>query len=107
MSALESARNDGKIGSSLQAALTVYASEDMLLAFAGQDAASLFITSSATLTTDTAPADAFWLEAVNDVAVGFSLANGEKCARCWKVSSEVSVSRDICDRCYNVVATLA
>jgi isoleucyl-tRNA synthetase len=106
MSALECARNDGRIGASLQAALTVYVSEDMLWAFAGQDAASLFITSSAILTTDTAPADAFRLEAINDVAVGFSMAEGEKCARCWKVSREVSAARDICDRCYNAVAKL-
>ena len=107
MSALEFARNDGKIGSSLQAALQVYVSEDMLSAFAGQDAASLFITSSAILTTGTAPADAFRLEAIDGIAVGFSMAEGEKCARCWKVSREVSVSRDICDRCYNVVGKLA
>ena len=33
-------------------------------AFAGKDAASLFITSSAILTTDTAPADAFRLESI-------------------------------------------
>ena len=76
-------------------------------AFAGQDAASLFITSSAILTTDTAPADAFRLESINDIAVGFSMAEGEKCARCWKISREVSVARDICDRCYNAVAKLA
>ena len=107
MSALESARNDGRIGASLQAAPTVYVSEDMLRAFAGLDAASLFITSSAILTTDTAPADAFRLEAINDIAVGFSMAEGEKCARCWKISREVSVARDICDRCYNAVAKLA
>ena len=107
MSALEFARNDGKIGSSLQAAVTVYVSEDMLSAFAGQDAASLFITSSAILTTDTAPADAFRLEAINDIAVGLSMAEGEKCARCWKISQEVTVARDICDRCSNVLAKLA
>ena len=76
-------------------------------AFAGQDAASLFITSSALLTTDPAPADAFRLESVVDTAVSFSLAEGEKCARCWKISREVSVARDICDRCYDVVAKLA
>ena len=107
MSALESARNDGRIGASLQAAPTVYVSKDALWAFAGQDAASLFITSSAILTTDTAPADAFRLESINDIAVGFSMAEGEKCARCWKISREVSVARDICDRCYNAVAKLA
>jgi len=78
-----------------------------LSAFAGQDAASLFITSSALLTTDPAPTDAFRLESVIDIAVSFSLAEGEKCARCWKISREVSVARDICDRCENVVAKLA
>ncbi len=106
MSALESARNDGKIGASLQAAPTVYVPEDMLSVFANQDAASLFITSKAILTADTAPPDAFRLEAINDIAVGFALPEGEKCARCWKVCSEVSVSRDVCDRCYNALAKL-
>ena len=89
------------------AAPTVYVSEDMLWAFKGQDAASLFITSSAILTTDTAPADAFRLETINNIAVGFSMAEGEKCARCWRISREVSVARDVCDRCYNAVAKLA
>ena len=79
----------------------------MLSAFAGQDAASLFLTSMAILTTEEAPEDAFRLEAINDIAVGFSMAEGEKCARCWKISREVSASREICDRCYNVVAKLA
>ncbi len=106
MSALETARNDGKIGASLQAAPTVYISKEILAAFAGQDASSLFITSSATLTTDPAPADAFRLEAIDDIAVGFAMAEGEKCARCWKVSREVGAKRDICDRCYKVVAKI-
>ena len=106
MSALETARNDGKIGASLQAAPTVYISKEILAAFAGQDASSLFITSSATLTTDPAPVDAFRLEAIDDIAVRFAMAEGEKCARCWKVSREVSAARDICDRCYKVVAKI-
>ena len=104
MSALETARNDGKIGASLQAAPMVYVSEDMLSAFAGQDAASIFITSSAILTTDPAPADAFRLDTIDAIAVGFAMAEGKKCARCWKVCREVSVARDICDRCYGVMA---
>ena len=106
MSALETARNDGKIGSSLQAAPTVYVSDDMLSAFAGQDAASLFITSSASLTSRAAPAGAFQLEAVDGVAVDFAIAGGEKCARCWKITPEVSAVRDICDRCHDVVLAL-
>ena len=107
MSALEKARNDGAIGASLQAAPLVYVTVDMQTAFAGQDAASLFITSAATITTDTPAADAFRLDTVADVAVGFAAATGDKCARCWKVMPEVSGPDGICKRCTDVVATLA
>ena len=107
MSALEKARNDGAIGASLQAAPLVYVTADMQTAFAGQDAASLFITSAATITTDTPAADAFRLDTVADVAVGFAAATGDKCARCWKVMPEVSGPDGICKRCTDVVATLA
>jgi isoleucyl-tRNA synthetase len=104
MSALETARNDGKIGASLQATPMVYISADMQAAFAGQDAASLFITSSATLSSDVAPEDAFRLDAVDDVAVVVAVADGEKCARCWKITPEVTANVDICVRCHDVVS---
>ena len=104
MSALETARNDGKIGASLQATPTVYISAEMQAAFAGQDAASLFITSSATLSSDTAPDGAFRLDAIDDVAVVVAVADGEKCARCWKITPEVTADVDICGRCQDVVS---
>jgi len=107
MSALEKARNDGAIGASLQAAPQVYVTAAMQSAFDGQDAASLFITSAATIVTDTPPADAFRLDTVVDVAVGFAVATGGKCARCWKVMPEVAADDGICKRCEDVVATLA
>ena len=107
MSALEKARNDGAIGASLQAAPQVYVTAAMQSAFDGQDAASLFITSAATIVTDTSPADAFRLDTVADVAVGFAVATGGKCARCWKVMPEVTADDGICKRCDDVVATLA
>ena len=104
MSALETARNDGKIGASLQATPIVYISADMQSAFAGQDAASLFITSSATLSSDAAPDGAFRLDAIDDVAVLVAVADGEKCARCWKITPEVTANVDICGRCQDVVS---
>jgi len=107
MSALEKARNDGAIGASLQAAPQVYVTAAMQSAFDGQDAASLFITSAATIVTDTPPADAFRLDTVTDVAVGFAVATGGKCARCWKIMPEVTADDGICKRCDDVVATLA
>jgi isoleucyl-tRNA synthetase len=107
MSALEKARNDGAIGASLQAAPRVYVTADMQTAFAGQDAATLFITSAATITTDKPAVDAFRLDAVADVAVEFAAAAGDKCARCWKVMPEVRGPNGICKRCTDVVSTLA
>ena len=102
-SALESARNDGAIGASLQAAPTVHVSAELAALFDGEDAASLFITSAAEISNAPAPADAFRLEGVEDVAVAFATAEGGKCARCWRIMPEVSESRDICQRCDDVV----
>jgi isoleucyl-tRNA synthetase len=104
MSALEAARNDGKIGSSLQAAPVVHVNAAQQQAFDGEDIASLFITSAASLTTEAAPANAFKLDVVDDVAVSFEPAKGEKCARCWKITTEVMAEKDICDRCENVLS---
>ena len=104
MSALETARNDRKIGASLQATAIVYVSADMQAAFAGQDAASLFITSSATLSSDAAPEGAFRLDAIDDVGVVVAVADGEKCARCWKITPEVTADAYICSRCQEVVS---
>ena len=106
MSALENARNEGKIGSSLQAALKVYVSADVEELFDGLDAASLFITSAAVITNDSAPEDAFKLDGINDVAIAFAMADGEKCARCWRITPEVTAGVDICKRCQEVVAAL-
>ena len=107
MSALEKARNDGAIGASLQAAPCVYVTPATQLAFDGQDVAGLFITSAATIVTNTPPADTFRLDTVADVAVKFAVAEGGKCARCWKVMPEVTADGGICRRCDDVVATLA
>ena len=48
-------------------------------------------------------ADAFRLEGVEDVAVAFAPADGGKCARCWRIMPEVTESREICQRCDDVV----
>ena len=104
MSALETARNDGAIGGSLQASPTVYLNDAMAASFDGQDAASLFITSDAKISTDAAPADAFTMDGVAQIAVGFAKAEGGKCARCWKFTPEVTEEDGICQRCDDVVS---
>jgi isoleucyl-tRNA synthetase len=102
-SALETARNDFAIGASLQAAPTVHVSAELSALFDGEDAASLFITSAAEISNAPAPADAFRLEGVEDVAVAFAPADGGKCARCWRIMPEVTEGREICQRCDDVV----
>ena len=106
MSALEKARNDGAIGASLQAAPIVHVDAETAGIFDGLDAASLFITSNARITADPAPDDAFRLDGVDSVAVAFALADGGKCARCWRITPEVTAEDGICKRCEDVVSTL-
>ena len=75
--------------------------------FAGEDAAALFITSDARITTDAAPADAFRVEGIENAAVAFATAKGGKCARCWKIMPEVTSEDGICNRCDDVVNAAA
>jgi isoleucyl-tRNA synthetase len=103
MSALEAARNDGKIGSSLQAAPIVHVSTDIAAIFADMDCAALFITSDAKVTDASAPVDAFRMDGIDDVAVVFAKADGGKCARCWKILPDVMIEGGICGRCSGVV----
>jgi isoleucyl-tRNA synthetase len=60
------------------------------------------------VTTDPAPADAFRLPDVQDVAVMFRAAVGAKCARCWMVLPEVGKNPkhdDLCNRCSEAVGS--
>ncbi len=101
--ALEIARHDKIIGSSLEAAPVLHVSSDadkaLLAAIAFTD---VTITSGITVTTDAAPADAFRLPDVAGVAVVFREADGNKCARCWMILPEVGrnpAHDDLCNRC--------
>jgi isoleucyl-tRNA synthetase len=102
--ALELKRKEKTIGSSLQAAPDVYATQDFVDAMAGIDLAELSITSAATLLTGDAPADAFKMDDVAGVGVVFKEANGGKCERCWQVLEEVTAEGGICKRCEDAVA---
>ncbi len=88
--ALEVERRAKTIGSSLEAAPEVFIADKALLAaFEGLDAAEIFITSGATLTSGAGPDAAFTLPEVPGVAVVFKRAEGRKCARSWKISPRV------------------
>jgi isoleucyl-tRNA synthetase len=88
--ALEIERADKRIGSSLEAAPFVYVADADLFAVATQvDLAELCITSAATLVEGEGPQDAFRLADVAGVAVVPHRADGQKCARSWKISPAV------------------
>jgi isoleucyl-tRNA synthetase len=88
--ALEIERANKKIGSSLEAAPQVFVADDGLLAaLEGIDLAEICITSDISLLRDRAPANAFALADVAGVSVVVKLAEGEKCARSWRITKDV------------------
>ena len=88
--ALEIERKDKRIGASLEAAPTVHIDDPALLsALDGLDFAEICITSGITVLAGQGPQAAFRLEDVPTVAVEPTLAAGTKCARSWKVTTDV------------------
>lgn len=97
--ALEIERREKRIGSSLEAAPTVYISDsELFAAVSGVDMAEICITSQINIKNETASsADAFSLEEVSGVAVVNEMAQGRKCARSWRVLPEVGSDPDYPD----------
>jgi len=93
--ALELARADKKIGSSLEAAPVIHIADPALrAALAGVDMAEVAITSGVEIAAGGGPPDAFRLEEVAGVAVEFRPAQGTKCARSWKILPTVGTDPD-------------
>ncbi|WP_323037835.1 isoleucine--tRNA ligase [Pararhodobacter sp.] len=100
--ALEVERRAKTIGASLEASPVVHLSPDLAKLITDPATfATLCITSSLTLTTDPAPAEAFTMDDVPGVAVTFRHAEGEKCQRCWKILPDVGTHKHAatCARC--------
>ena len=99
--ALEVARRDKVIGASLEAAPVVHVGPEVAEILGTVAFNDLCITSGIAVTTDPAPADAFRLEDVADVAVVFAPAAGDKCQRCWKILPDVGAHAHpgTCARC--------
>jgi len=91
--ALELARAEKKIGSSLEAAVQVYVSEKYMLAdlrdLGAEELADICIVSGFALAEGRAPAGAFTLADVPDVAVVWQKAAGRKCARSWRWTTDI------------------
>jgi len=99
--ALEVARREKVIGASLEAAPVVYVSAEAAEVLRTVTFDDLCITSGIEITTNAAPADAFRVDDVADVAVVFAKAEGEKCQRCWKILPDVGhhAHAGTCARC--------
>ncbi|MBO0345854.1 isoleucine--tRNA ligase [Roseibium sp. CAU 1637] len=96
--ALEIERREKRIGSSLEAHPVVHVTDvDLLEAISGKDMADIAITSQITITDAPAPEGAFTLEDTPGVAVVPGLAEGQKCARSWKILPDVGSDPDYPD----------
>ena len=103
--ALEVERREKRIGSSLQAAPTVFADGDTIAACKGLDLAEICITSNLTLLEGEGPSEAYRFDEVPGIAVVPELADGAKCQRCWKILPEVPQDAEggVCHRCADAV----
>jgi isoleucyl-tRNA synthetase len=100
--ALEKARADKKIGSSLEARPILYAGKDA----PDVDWAEVCITSGIEVVAESPPAGAEMLPDMAGVGAIFGTAVGSKCVRCWKVLPEVGTMPahpELCARCADTV----
>lgn len=123
--AMERARVERVLGASLEAAVTLHASDPgVAAALAGLQASGngvdelrfVFIVSSVTLapTADAVRAAAAHVESValpsgGEVTVGVSRAGGSKCARCWNYSGSLGGDGghpELCERCTPVIRAM-
>ncbi len=105
--ALEIARADGTIGSSLQAQVRVFDPEKIVPT--DLDWTELAITSIVKIVNDPVPKSAYKSEDSLNLGVIVEIAPGNKCQRCWKVLEEVGKNptyNDLCQRCSDVVQQL-
>ena len=104
MKALELARNEKKVGKSLEAKITLYTKDADMMAMLtgfGKELNTVFIVSGVALSADEAPADAY-TESLSGVCVLVEPADGCKCDRCWSYSTEGEHTEDggfLCARC--------
>ena len=98
---LEQARTDKMIGSSLEAALTLYCNEELygfLNAIPMDEMADLFIVSQVRLEQGEGGAKGL----VEGLGVQAAHAAGNKCLRCWKYEASVG-ENGLCPRCAKVL----
>lgn len=103
--ALEIARNDKKIGKSLEAHIVLGAEGELYDFLKSVETAlpEIFITSGVTVTNEKQAFDG----EVEGLSVGVEPAKGEKCERCWKFSETVGCDENHPHLCAHCAAVLA
>ncbi|MBU1439011.1 MAG: isoleucine--tRNA ligase [Gammaproteobacteria bacterium] len=104
---IEGARKEGKVGASLQAEVTLFASGDLAEALQKVAAELRFvlITSTAEVSTAAAPAEAVATD-IAGLSVLVAASSAAKCERCWHHRHDVGANAahpDICLRCVDNV----
>ena len=105
--ALEIKRNEKLIGSSLQAKAIIYIPSEIKQILSTLDLAEMCIVSGVEIKdiAEKTPSSMNFEE--EDIFVDISLAEGDKCQRCWTILPEVKDNQDhLCSRCDNVWKSL-
>ena len=108
MKALELARANKMIGKALDAKVTVYTSDKGIygsISAFGDQLATVYTTSAATVVLGDAPEGAF-TETQSGIAVLVENADGCKCGRCWAYSTKGITDDEggfLCERCKNIL----
>ncbi len=102
---VEQARNDKRIGSALEASVTLYADARLAkqLAILGSELRFALITSGARVADYAdAPEGAWQSEVIRGLKIVLNKAEGEKCPRCWHYTQDTGQSAEhsqLCSRC--------
>lgn len=100
--ALELARAEGNIGSSLQASPEIYVTDEKIKNILDSiDVSELCITSGVSIIDKPGADNLYTHDALAEISIDVKLANGNKCDRCWKILEEVSET--FCKRCDKVM----
>ena len=101
--ALEIKRNEKLIGSSLQAKAIIYIPLEIKQILSTLDLAEMCIVSGVEIKDIAEKTSSSMNFEEEDIFVDISLAEGDKCQRCWTILPEVKDNQDhLCSRCDNV-----
>ncbi|MCI0526798.1 MAG: hypothetical protein L0Y56_05000, partial [Nitrospira sp.] len=111
--ALEMARKERQIGSSLEAEVKLYTQGGLMEFLRGylKDLPMVFIVSGVTLAElPENRSGILWSQSIEDLGVKVVQATGQKCERCWNYRPSVgqdTLHPTLCDRCVKVVTEQA